>query len=130
MTVVFLKRAFSNKEVTLGMLTIGDGEHDPVYTLENPQRETSKDSRIPAGIYTCEPYSGTKYKNVYIVKDVLGRSAILFHWGNTEKHTEGCILVGLSSGELSGKPAVLNSKSAFNYFRGLVGEKPFKLVVT
>jgi hypothetical protein len=128
--VVFLKRAFSSKEVTLGMITVNDGEHDPIYTLENPQRSTKKDSRIPAGIYTCVPYSGTRYKNVYLVKDVPGRSAILFHWGNTEKDTAGCILLGLKTGKLDGAPAVLSSKKAFSYFKSLVGEKPFKLVIT
>jgi hypothetical protein len=99
-------------------------------SMINPQRETKKDSRIPAGIYTCVPYSGTKYKDVYLVKDVPGRTAILFHWGNTERDTEGCILVGLSSGEFSGEPAVLSSKKAFKYFKSLIGEKYFRLVIT
>ena len=130
MSIVILKRAFSNDKVTLGMISVDGLEHDPIYTLENPIRETSKDSRIPYGIYNCIPYSGTKYKNVYLVEDVPGRTAILFHWGNTEKDTEGCILVGLRTGKISGQDAVLDSRKAFNYFKSLVGEKPFKLVIT
>jgi hypothetical protein len=130
MEIVFLKRAHSSKTVTLGMITVSGVEHEPIYTLENPQRSTKKDSRIPAGIYTCEPYSGTKYKNVYIVTGVPGRTAILFHWGNTEKDTAGCILLGLKTGRLDGAPAVLSSKKAFNYFKSLIGNKPFKLVVS
>jgi len=109
------------------MLTVEGINHDPFFTLENPKRETEKDSLIPAGTYECEPYSGTKYKDVYLVKGVPGRSAILFHWGNFEKDTEGCILVGDGAGMLSGQPAITGSKLAFERFRRLIGQNKFTL---
>lgn len=129
MKTVILRRAFQNKEVTLGMLQIKDIEHKPIYTLENPQRETSADSLIPAGLYHCEPYSGTKYKSVYKVMNVPGRTDILFHWGNWEFDTEGCILLGLGSGTMKGLPAVKNSKKAMDQLRSIIGMEPFFLKV-
>jgi len=111
------------------MLTIEGKKHDPFFCLENPERVTPVDSLIPKGRYICEPYSGTKYKNVYIIKDVPGRSAILFHWGNFEKNTEGCVLVGDGAGMLDGQPAITGSKSAFERFRNAIGKNHFTLFI-
>jgi hypothetical protein len=126
---VVLKRAWQEERATLGMLTIKGVKHDPFYTLENPQRATSKDSLIPAGFYKCVPYSGTRFKDVYLVQNVPGRSAILFHWGNYERDTVGCILIGNASGMLGGRVAVLSSVDAFKRFRYLIGKKPFDLTI-
>lgn len=125
-----LTRAWADDRCTLGMITIEGVKHDPFFTLENPQRETTKDSLIPAGTYICQPYSGTKYKNVYIVNDVPGRSAILLHWGNYEKDTEGCILIGDGAGMLNGQPAITASKSSFERFSNIIGKNIFTLIVS
>lgn len=126
-----LQRAFSNKQVTLGMLQILGLEHAPFFTLENPLRTSNTDNRIPAGVYKCRPYSGTKYKDVFEVQNVPNRSAILIHWGNFESDTEGCILVGDSAGVSSGgKPAVLQSRVSFDRLKQLlVGVKEFELEI-
>jgi len=76
---VVLQRAWSDERATLGMLKILNIPHDPFFTLENPLRETTHDSRIPSGNYVCTPYSGTKFKNVYKVLGVEGRTDILMH---------------------------------------------------
>lgn len=123
-----LKRTHHLKEATLGTLTIDDVKTDPIYTLENPKRATDKDSRIPAGVYKCKPYSGTKYKDVYIVLDVPNRSAILFHWGNYEKDTEGCILLG-NRRTTSPQPMIMESKKCFERFRSLIGKQEFTLTI-
>ena len=128
MSTVILQRGFQNSKVTLGMLQLVGIEHAPVYTLENPFRVGGVDSCIPAGTYTCVPYSGTKYKNVFLVKDVPGRSAILIHTGNTEKDTLGCILVGLSLG-WGTEASVLESKKGLEYFKSLVSNSEFTLVI-
>lgn len=125
--VLTLKRTHHLQEATLGQLFIEDVTTDPIYTLENPERE--KDSRIPAGEYQCKPYSGTKYKDVYMVQSVPGRTAILIHWGNTEKDTLGCILIGNRLGQLNGEPAILQSKRCFERFRSLIGKNEFTLRV-
>lgn len=91
---ITIKRISSNlKDGTFGVLCIDDV---PICVtceeswLDNVPRE----SCIPEGSYKVKAYSGTKYKNVWQVYGVPGRSAILLHWGNTERNTAGCILMG------------------------------------
>lgn len=128
MITVKLKRTQHLPTATLGTLTIEGVKTDPIYTLENPLRKTDKDNRIPAGSYTCIPYSGTKYKDVYLVKDVPNRSAILLHYGNFESDTLGCVLLG-NKQVTSPKPAVLDSRMCFARFRSLIGKQEFTLVI-
>lgn len=127
---VIIKRAWSDERATLGMLTIKGVVHDPFFVLENPERETFEDSRIPAGFYTCVPYSGTKFKGVYLVKDVPSRSGILIHPGNYAKDTLGCILLGESACTFRDVPMVMNSKFSFRRFKDLIGENVFDLTIT
>jgi hypothetical protein len=47
---------------------------------------------------------------------VPGRTAILFHAGNTVGHTAGCILLGSTVGKLKDERAVLNSGETFRQF--------------
>jgi len=128
--VVTLSRGHSSDKVTLGMLQIAGEDHEPIYTLENPWKDNKPYvSCIPADSYACRPYSGTKYKNVYIVDGVPQRSGILFHHGNFEEDTSGCILLGLSAGKLRGEAAVKESKKAMDYFRLLIGDEQFILII-
>lgn len=128
MIEVDLKRGYRTDAVTLGMLQIKGVKHDPIYTLENPWKFNKvRVSCIPTGRYECEPYSGTKYKDVYIVKNVVNRSAILIHWGNYERNTAGCVLLGMASGPMNGEAAIQNSKKAVNYFKELIGKNKFIL---
>jgi hypothetical protein len=126
---VVVIRAWSDSRATLGMLTVKGQSHDPIFVLENPARETKDDSRIPAGTYECIPYSGTKYKGTYLIQNVPNRSAILFHNGNVEADTEGCLLVGNSAGMLNGEPAVMKSKEGFNALVTLIGQETFTLTI-
>lgn len=88
------------------------------YTLEDPDNNNHKgDSCIPEGVYKVAPHSGTKFKDVWILKDVPNRDAILIHNGNTIEDTHGCILVGRKSGFLNGLPAVLESNMALRELR-------------
>ncbi len=127
MHTVKLQRAFNDNNVTFGMMDIEGVSHDPIFSLENPLRETNVDSRIPKGSYLCLPFIGVKYKGVYEVCSVPGRTAILIHWGNFEEDTEGCILVGDGAGMLNRRPAVLNSRNCFKRFKELLDSRPFIL---
>jgi len=127
---VTLQRATQTALITLGMLQIKDIHHEPIYTLENPWLDNRPwVSCIPADTYVVEKYDGFKFKDVFKVRGVPNRSGILFHKGNYEHQTTGCILLGLKSGILNDKPAVMHSGDAMDYFRKLMGRKAFTLTI-
>ena len=126
MIIVNLTRSYKTDEVTLGMLQVAGVKHPPIFTLENPWKLNKIDiSCIPTGMYLCKPYTSSKYPDVYELQKVTDRSKILIHSGNTEKDTSGCILLGLSAGELNSSPAVLNSRGALKLFRSILGKQDF-----
>jgi len=99
-------------------------------TLENPWRFNQPSiSCIPVGTYIVKPYDSDKHHNSWIVTDVYGRTYILFHSGNVEKDTAGCILPGLAFGELDGQPAVLHSAQAMKVLENVVGKEDWILTV-
>jgi hypothetical protein len=81
-------------------------------------------SCIPIGKYTCRRRKSvlvasiTKgiWDNTFEVMDVPGRTAVLFHAGNTITDTHGCVLLAQYFGKLRGDRAVLNSGATFNEF--------------
>ena len=83
-------------------------------------------SCIPVGDYFVRRIISPHFGETFEVCGVKGRTHILFHSGNTEEDTEGCILVGNRFGVLSvvdedtkkttSKIAVLNSRAAFSQF--------------
>lgn len=107
--MITLQRSSYGPNGTFGKL-IGENSNFLCYTLERPwdDNEPMK-SCIPAGIYNCISYSSAKFPDVWQVCNVPGRSNILIHNGNTDKDTEGCILVGDHMGILDNLPAVFNS---------------------
>lgn len=128
---VVLQRAWSDHRATLGMMTVVGEKHDPIFTLENPFREKLFDSRIPDGQYECEPFSGVKFKDVFLVKNVPERTDILIHCGNFERDTLGCILVGIEARMWpSNEPMVGNSRMAMERLRALIGDEPFLLIIS
>jgi len=88
-----LNRLYNGEDCTIG--TLSNDKKVLCHTLENPWRDNEPMvSCIPEGTYSCVPYSSEKYKDVWHVINVKDRSYILFHAGNFEKDTKGCILVG------------------------------------
>lgn len=85
-------------------------------------------SCIPGGIYKCSAYSSAKYKDVWQVNDVPGRTAILIHAGNTIKDTEGCILVGGGFAIFNGVAAIINSQDTLARLRQVL-PKEFELEI-
>lgn len=89
-------------------------------------------SCIPEGVYPAkwlERSGSGRYKRVWHVTGVPGRSGILFHVGNLVRHSRGCILPGMKWGKLEGVSAVLSSGSALSAMRSELSGKPFRLVV-
>ena len=88
-----------------------DGTKDFLcYTLEDEKRDVKvmHETRIPAGKYKLElrqeggfhsRYTakyGKMHKGMIWVKDVPGFEYILWHTGNTDEHTSGCLILGNS----------------------------------
>ncbi|MEW6613954.1 MAG: DUF5675 family protein [Thermodesulfobacteriota bacterium] len=96
----------------LGVLLIDDVIF--CFTLEPDRNEKGK-LYIPQGEYHCKRFHGTKWKNTFEIV-VPGHTAVLFHSGNTEADTLGCILLGATTGKLKGNRAVLNSGETFKNF--------------
>ena len=123
-----LKRIASNPSRTFGVLIDNDGDPFAV-TLEDPWNGNEVNiSCIPFGKYLCKKRHSPRFGDTYEVKDVQGRTHILFHKGNTEEDTHGCILIGEEFGYLGGDPAILNSGKGYKEFkRKLFGVPEFLL---
>ena len=114
-------------EETFGVLVLP--ERPLCVTLEDGWKDNQRNiSCIPEGDYILDlEHISPKYGNVPLIVDVPDRDNCLFHWGNTKKHTQGCVLTGASFGVLDGLPAVLNSKRTFHYvfdtLKSIYGDK-------
>lgn len=122
-----LLRTEMTDQYTRGYL-IMDGFVRP--SLELPWLDNARNvSCIPEGEYRCDLFESSRWGTVYRVQNVPGRSAILFHAGNTTADIEGCILLGANRGILGGEEAVLISKMAIKEMLGHTYSKAFWLKV-
>lgn len=88
--------------------------------------------KIPNGTYTCvrgkhRLHGMTEDFETFEITGVEGHQGLLFHWGNWQQDSSGCILLGLSrSGDM-----ILHSREAFaDFMEGLKGLDSFTLVVS
>jgi hypothetical protein len=97
-------------------------------TLE-PDKDAENKLYIPSGQYECLRFHGQKWPDTFQIV-VPGHTAVLFHAGNTEADTLGCVLLGSSVGKLKGDRAVLNSGQTFQNFLDYTKETDsFKLLI-
>jgi hypothetical protein len=127
-----LHRFAEHGKNTLGVVRIEHMAHPTIFTCEDLwQNNRPNISCIPPGEYRCDPHgweanSLTKFKKVWRVIGVPGRSAILFgHVGNDHTDTEGCILPGFGIWNAG----ITDSQKALDYLRKTIGEKSFNLTV-
>lgn len=103
------------------------------HILERPWAgNTPNQSCIPAGTCTARflPRSASgRYRNIFWLTPVEGRSGILIHNGNVVDHSRGCLIIGKRRGTLAGKPAVLNSRTALLELGRLTGARDFHLTI-
>ena len=90
------------------------------FTLQ-PDSNDAERFYIPDGNYIARRFKGNKWKDTFeIVREgsngVDGHKYLLFHSGNIEKHSEGCIMLGETIGKLEGVREVLNSGATFQKF--------------
>ena len=103
-------RTSSGKDSTSGLLfEVSQNKRTFLaYTLEDEQRDVKVwgETRIPAGTYKLKlrteggfhnKYAskyGNFHKGMIHVQDVPGFEYILWHTGNTDEHTAGCLIMG------------------------------------
>ncbi len=128
---IFLNRTKGSVDGIFGKLYSERGELI-AYTLEHAFLfEHEYYPALPEGIYTCKrgahKLEGMKESfETFEVMNVPNHTGILFHVGNYNRDSSGCILLGSEAAV----KAILNSKVAFNYFMGLqIGVDEFQLTV-
>ena len=101
-------------------------------TLEREWKDNKRNiSCIPTGWYICKRIVSPKFGDTFKIESVLNRSQILFHKGNIEDDSHGCIILGEEYGRLDEKTAILSSGRAFKEFKFRTIEyKFFKLKIT
>jgi len=137
---VILIREESSDQGTFGRLKVVETGFT-CHTAELPWRDNRRSvSCISEGAYgvthLARSASG-KYRSVYHVHRVSGRSGILIHAGNRAGDTvmgfdtdsTGCILVGKRRGVLDGQQAVLSSRRALHDLVEDLGQAPFNLLI-
>ncbi|EAL4865906.1 hypothetical protein DPL74_06740 [Campylobacter coli] len=106
-------RRYTGKTCVIGEFKVLDDEEKILFecfALEEDKEglESGKDLRIPEGIYDLKRHSPSRFENtlrsitkkdddamINVYNDEVPASrAILIHWGNTNKDTQGCILLG------------------------------------
>jgi hypothetical protein len=114
---------------TFGVMTIGGTA--TCVTLEPYSRDNASNvSCIPTGQYICKRYSSRKYPDTFEITGIQGRSYVLFHAGNVDENTAGCVLLGSEFGTLGGDRAILESGKAFNSFiNNFKGQDQFRLTI-
>ena len=113
-----LKRVAENEDGTFGVLI-----HNNIpfcLTLE-PEWQNNKQniSCIPPKHYTCQKVNSPKFGSTFEIKRVPNRTHVLFHKGNVETDTLGCVILGEQFESLNGKCAILRSGKAFDEFINL-----------
>lgn len=87
------------------------GLTDDMTVGEISKIKIKKETAIPTGTYKITiTYSNRFKKNMPLINDVKGFEGIRIHSGNTDKDTEGCILVGFN--KIKGN--VINSRDTYN----------------
>jgi len=102
-------------------------------TLEHSYNNLPK---IPDGDYTCQRsqhrlHGMTQDFETFQVMNVPGHDNILFHWGNFNKDSEGCILLGESIAQTGPQEMITNSRASWQKFMDtLSGCQTFDLAVS
>jgi hypothetical protein len=90
---------------------------------------TFEDKPIPAGTYTVKlmpAAANPKHGESWEVQNVPGRTDILFHAGNDEDDSEGCILLGFG---FNGRAISASSFAVARFRKFLANVKEFTLTI-
>ena len=117
MNKYILKREIIANTAILG--TLFDGDKIIARSLENPHRNSIKDSAIPTGIYRCTKDDIGIFRYWKLI-NVVNRSNIEIHNGNFEADTEGCILFGKSWAIMKDQLSVTDSKATMSRLKKIL----------
>lgn len=131
---MILRRVYSAGWGVFGHLCTDDGNRF-CWTLEHAYPDTSDatkfHAKIPVGTYYCmrgmHQLAGAKEPfETFEIIGVPGHSGLLFHPGNTNRDSEGCVLLG----DKIQNYMLLDSRNTFERFMKLkAGTNNFKLEV-
>ena len=94
MTTYLIKRLADTVFGTFGVM-IDENNIPFVLTLERPWMDNQHGiSCIPPGTYECHRVITPLHGNCFMVMNVPDRDFILFHKGNIDDDTHGCIIIG------------------------------------
>lgn len=102
-------------------------------SLERPWKDNQRGiSCIPTGHRICSRVNSHKFGNTFEVVNVPGRSDILWHGGNIDDDSHGCIIVGTGFIRWTdGSLAVRDSNAALSRFLAyFVNTNEFSLEIT
>lgn len=125
-----IKRIASRSDGTFGVLL--DGGEPFALTLERSWLNNAVGkSCIPLGVYMCRRVQSPKFGNTFEVSNVPGRTHILFHKGNIDDDSHGCILIGEEFTHWNdGSVSIARSGPGFTEFlERLAGADEFGLTV-
>ncbi|HEB9278285.1 DUF5675 family protein [Campylobacter jejuni] len=112
---ITINRRYIGKTCVIGKFKVLSDEEEILFkcfSLEEDKEglESGKDLRIPEGNYNLRRHTPSRFENT--LREITGKNddtminvyndevpssrAILIHWGNTDKDTQGCILLGLT----------------------------------
>ena len=126
-----LVRTACRPDGILGTLYNQEGEQLAV-TLEHSYNGVPK---LKAGTYTCQRsphrlHGMTQDFETFEIMGVPGHTGILFHWGNYNEDSEGCVLLGRVSCDSPKGCMVTSSRVTFaRWMLDLEGVQSFTLVV-
>ena len=110
-----IKRIAENEYGTFGVLL--DGDLPFALTLERRWFGNEQHvSCIPIGTYVCRRVDSPHFGDTFEVTGVPGRSEILFHKGNLDDDSHGCIIIGEEFDPVLGSYGVKSSRNGFNEF--------------
>ncbi|EOX4760848.1 DUF5675 family protein [Campylobacter jejuni] len=137
---ITINRRYTGKTCVIGKFKVLDDEEKILFecfSLEEDKEglESGKDLRIPEGNYNLRRHTPSRFENtlrsitkkdddtmINVYNDEVPSSrAILIHWGNTDKDTQGCILLGLTKD--NNNESVGQSRQACKEFYDLVYSK-------
>jgi hypothetical protein len=112
---LIIKRIATGDNGTFGVVMYNDIPF--ALTLERQWLNNQRGiSCIPAGKYICKRVNSPKFGNTFEITNVPDRSSILFHKGNLDDDSHGCVLVGEQFEPINGSPGIVASAHGYNEF--------------